>query len=78
MLFRSEFSAPARLDRLPYSLARLTDLPTARALAGQSGVEVLTRGDGAVLALFADTWRLSRVQRDFPDALLEPLVAASV
>ena len=72
-----EFSAPARLDRLPYSLARLTDPVTARALSGQSGVEVLQRGDGALLALFADPWRLSRVQRDFPDAYLEPLVAAS-
>ena len=72
-----EFSAPARLDRLPYSLARLTDPVTAKALSGQSGVEVLQRGDGALLALFADPWRLSRVQRDFPDAYLEPLVAAS-
>ncbi len=72
-----EFGAPARLDRLPYSLARLTDPVTAKQLAGQSGVEVLERGDGALLAVFADAWRLSRVQRDFPDALLEPLVAAS-
>ena len=55
----------------------LTDPVTARALSGQSGVEVLQRGDGALLALFAATWRLSRVQRDFPDAYLEPLVAAS-
>ncbi len=72
-----EFGAPARLDRLPYSLARLTDAATSRALTGQSGVEVLERGDGALLAVFADKWRLSRVQRDFPDALLEPLVAAT-
>ena len=73
-----EFGAPARLDRLPYSLARRTDREGARALQGQSGVEVLQRGDGALLALFADRWRLSRVQRDLPDVLLEPLVAASL
>ncbi len=72
-----EFGAPARLDRLPYSLARLTDRATAVRLAGQSGVEVLERGDGALLAVFADPWRLSRVQRDLPDAHLEPLVAAT-
>ena len=72
-----EFSAPVRLDRLPYSLARLTDRDGARSLTGQSGVEVFERGDGALLALFADKWRLSRVQRDLPDTHLEPLVAAS-
>ena len=38
----------------------------AKALIGQSGVEVLERGDGALLALFADPWRLCRVQRDLP------------
>jgi peptide chain release factor 3 len=43
----------------------------------QSGVECLLRGDGAWLALFADPWRLTRVQRDLPDAVLEPLVAAA-
>jgi hypothetical protein len=30
-----------------------------------------------VLALFAGNWRLQRVLRDHPDAVLEPLVAAS-
>jgi peptide chain release factor 3 len=73
-----EFSAPVSLDFLPYQLARLTDRDTAKALTGQSGVEVLERGDGALLAVFADKWRLSRVQRDFPDAYLEPLVAATI
>ena len=35
------------------------------------------RGDGELLALFADKWRLSRVERDLPEAFLVPLVAAS-
>lgn len=73
-----EFSAPVRLDSLPYQLAMLTDRETAKLLGDQSGVEVLERGDGALLAVFADKWRLSRVQRDFPDAFLETLVAASI
>ena len=66
-----------RLDRLPYGLARLTDRDGAKALVGQSGVEVLERADGELLALFADKWRLSRVQRDLPDVSLVPLVAAT-
>jgi peptide chain release factor 3 len=37
---------------------------------------VLTRRhDGALLALFSDRWRLGQVQRDFPDLLLELLIA---
>jgi hypothetical protein len=30
-----------------------------------------------LLALFAGQWRLTRVLRDHPDVLLEPLVAAT-
>jgi peptide chain release factor 3 len=74
----TEFSAPVRLDRLDYSVARLTDAHWAKILDRESGVEVLERsGDGALLALLAGSWRLQRVLRDHPDVLLEPLVAAS-
>jgi peptide chain release factor 3 len=74
----TEFSAPVRLDRLDYSMARRTDREWAKVLDRESGVEVLERSsDGALLVLFAGTWRLTRVQRDHPDAVLEPLVAAS-
>jgi peptide chain release factor 3 len=74
----AEFSAEVRLDRLEYSLARLTDARWAAVLDRESGVEVLQRtSDGALLALFAGNWRLQRVLRDHPDVLLEPLVAAS-
>ena len=73
-----EFSAPVRLDRLDYTMARLTDRRWGEVLDRESGVEVLERtSDGAVLALFAGNWRLQRVLRDHPDAVLEPLVAAS-
>jgi peptide chain release factor 3 len=73
-----EFSAPVRLDRLEYTMARLTDPEWAKVLDRESGVEVLQRSsDGALLALFAGNWRLQRVLRDHPDAVLEPLVAAS-
>jgi len=73
-----EFSAPVRMDRLEYTMARLTDRQWARVLDAESGVEVLERSsDGALLALFAGNWRLQRVLRDHPDAVLAPLVAAS-
>ena len=73
-----EFSAPVRLDRLDYTMARLTDRRWGEVLDRESGVEVLERSsDGALLALFAGNWRLQRVLRDHPDAVLEPLVAAS-
>src|SRR5919112_3282867 len=73
-----EFSAPVRLDRLEYTMARLTDREWAKVLDRESGVEVLERSsDGALLALFAGNWRLQRVLRDHPEVHLAPLVAAS-
>jgi peptide chain release factor 3 len=74
---KGEMGAEINLDRLPYSLARRTIRDWVPDLDQQSGVECLLRGDGEWLALFADTWRLGRTHRDFPDAVLEPLVASS-
>src|SRR5271165_2102873 len=74
-----EFGARSGLDHLDYSMARLTDAAGAAALAGQRGAEVLTRRlDGALLALFADKWRLNAIKRDNPSMLLEPLLAGTV
>jgi peptide chain release factor 3 len=71
-----EFGARAELTHLDYTLARRTDAEGIRALAGQRGVEVLTRRhDGAILALFSDKWRLGQVQREHPGIMLEPLIA---
>jgi peptide chain release factor 3 len=72
-----EFGAAVGLDRLGYGLARRTRAEDAALLGRQRGVEVLARGDGALLALFPDRWRLASVQRDHPDLLLEPLIAAT-
>ncbi|HEX6471116.1 MAG TPA: peptide chain release factor 3 [Streptosporangiaceae bacterium] len=71
-----EFSAPARLQHLEYTIARRTDDDGAARLAGARGAEVLTRSlDGARLALFTDRWRLNAVVREHPGVFLEPLVA---
>jgi peptide chain release factor 3 len=72
-----EFGAPVSMDQLEYTLARKTDLAWSKILDRESGVEVLERGDGELLALFAGSWRLNRVLRDHPEVLLEPLVAAT-
>jgi peptide chain release factor 3 len=72
----AEFGAETVLDRLEYTLARLTDVSSSPTLARQRGVEVMTRvRDGAVLALFPDRWRLGTVQREHPDVTLRPLIA---
>lgn len=68
----AEFGAPVRLEMLPYTLARRT---TAEWVDVLDRTEVLTRGDGELLALFPDQWRLGTVQRAHPAAVLEPLVA---
>lgn len=73
----NEFSSPVRLERLEYGLARRVQSQDVVALNGERGVEVLTRGDGALLALFTDIWRVRSVERQLPDIVLEPLVAAA-
>ena len=73
-----EFGAKSDLDRLGYELARITDADGAEALKGLRGAEVLTRRlDGALMALFADKWRLNAIQRDNPGVKLEALLAGT-
>ena len=64
------------LERLDYSLARRTDHASAPALNAQRSVEVLSRTDGELLAIFSDRWRLQSVERELPDAVLEALVVS--
>ena len=73
-----EFGAKSELSHLDYSIARLTDEAGIEALKGARGAEVLTRRlDGALLALFADKWRLNAIQRDNPSLRLDPLLAGT-
>jgi peptide chain release factor 3 len=73
-----EFGAKSDLTHLDYELARLTDEAGQDALRGARGAEVLTRRlDGALLALFADKWRLAAIQRDNQALKLEPLLAGT-
>jgi peptide chain release factor 3 len=73
-----EFGAKSDLSHLDYELARQTDEAGMEALKGARGAEVLTRRlDGALLALFADKWRLNAIQRDNPSVRLDPLLAGT-
>ncbi|MCX2971660.1 MULTISPECIES: peptide chain release factor 3 [Streptomyces] len=74
-----EFAAPVRLEPLPYRLARATDAAGAERLNRSRLVqgEAMTRlRDKDVLALFPNLWQANSFAREFPDARLEPLVAA--
>ncbi|UFT00111.1 peptide chain release factor 3 [Nocardia huaxiensis] len=72
-----EYNVETNLDNLPYQLARRTDAESAPELARQRGVEVFTRTDGVMLALFGDKWKLAYVQKEHPNLTLEPLVAGA-
>ena len=74
----SEFSAPIRLDVLPYQIARVTDEAGEAALSAQSECEVLVRSDGVRLAVFSNKWRMEVIIRKFPDIPFEPLLAGTV
>lgn len=74
---KSEFNVDTIIDPLGYTLARRTDEASAPELDRQRGVEVFTRTDGAILALFSDKWRLQYIEKEHPDLTLEPLVATA-
>ncbi|WP_442942957.1 peptide chain release factor 3 [Nocardia sp. NBC_01503] len=72
-----EYNVETQLDFLPYQLARRTDAESAVELGRQRGVEVFTRTDGVMLALFGDKWKLAYIQKEHPTLTLEPLVATA-
>jgi peptide chain release factor 3 len=73
----AEFKAPVRLEHLSYTLALRTNEVDGLELSGMRGVEVLTRSEGAVLALFPDRWRAEAIGRLHPDLQLDKLVAST-
>jgi len=69
-----EFGAPVHLEPPAARSVRRTDPSTAHHLGNVSGVEVLERSDGTLLALFASPYWLDRVVSDHPDWTLDPIV----
>ncbi|MBB3601131.1 peptide chain release factor 3 [Mycolicibacterium sp. BK556] len=72
----TEFNAPISLEGLPYTVARAIEPDDAAVAEKQVSMEVLTRTDGVMLALFTTKWRLQGFQEDNPAVRLRPLVAA--
>jgi peptide chain release factor 3 len=71
----TEFGAPVELSPTSYSVARRTDAASAPDLRSMRGVDVLSRSDGTLIALFESQYWLDRLMADKPELLLEPLVA---
>ncbi|AFM19514.1 bacterial peptide chain release factor 3 (bRF-3) [Mycolicibacterium chubuense NBB4] len=72
----TEFGAPISLESLPYTVARICDAADAPTLQKLASVEVFTRTDGVMLAVFSTKWRLENVARENPTVTLRSLVAA--
>ena len=71
----NEFGALVELSPTSYKVARRTDEESAPKLRAMSGVRVLDRSDGALLALFESPYWLARVEAEQPELKLERLVA---
>jgi peptide chain release factor 3 len=71
----SEFGAPVELTSTRYQLARRTDEASRPELRAMQGVDVLTRSDGTLLALFESPYWLERLEKEHPELTLERLVA---
>lgn len=72
---RDEFGADPLFESAPYALARRTDEEGKAVLAGRRGVEIATRPNGTVLALFTGQAWLDKARQDHPDIALELIVA---
>jgi peptide chain release factor 3 len=73
----SEFGAPTEIRSAPYQAIRLTDRTSVDRLRDIGGIRVLVRGDGALVALFENRYRLQRLESDEPGLTLEPILAGT-
>ena len=71
---RHEFGAPVTLSPAAWTTARRTDRASAQTLSTMSGVAVVERADGDLLALFESPYWLSRLQADQPELVLDRLI----
>lgn len=70
-----EYNVETVTEPVAYSVARRTDMQSAKELGQQRGVEIFTRTDGELIALFGDKWKLAFVQKEHPELTLQPMVA---
>lgn len=70
-----EFNAPAEILLASYQAIRRTDKESIPRLRDIGGIRIMRRGDGELVALFENRYRLARLEADEPELMLEPLVA---
>lgn len=70
-----EYNVETVTEAIPYTVARRTDAESAPELGRQRGVEIFTRTDGELIALFGDKWKLAFVEKEHPELTIEPLIA---
>ncbi len=71
----TEFGAPVELSPTSYTVARRTDAESSATLRAMRGVDVLSRSDGTLIAVFESQYWLERLAAEQPELVLEPLVA---
>ena len=67
---------PTEIVSAPYQAIRLTDKKSVDRLRQIGGIRILIRGDGALVALFENKYRLQRLMSDEPELTLEPILAS--
>ena len=70
-----EYNVETVTEPIPYSVARRTDAESAPELGRQRGVEIFTRTDGELIALFGDKWKLKFIEKEHPELTMDTLVA---
>jgi peptide chain release factor 3 len=73
----NEFGAPVELSMTKYSVARRTDEESAAELRAMQGVDVLSKADGTLLALFESPYWLDRLVSEKPELTLDKLIAGA-
>ncbi len=71
----NEFNSPAELRPASYQGIRLTDAASAPRLRAIGGIRILRRGDGELVALFENRYRLQRIENDEPKLTLKHIIA---
>ncbi|MFM8650132.1 MAG: peptide chain release factor 3 [Actinomycetota bacterium] len=74
----SEFNAPSRIEPAGYQAIRLTDDASIDRLRRIGGIRILKRGDGALVALFENRYRLQRLRSDEPELTLLPILGGVI
>ncbi|MFM8946479.1 MAG: peptide chain release factor 3 [Actinomycetota bacterium] len=74
----SEFNAPSRIEPAGYQAIRLTDDASIDRLRRIGGIRILKRGDGALVALFENRYRLQRLMSDEPELTLLPILGGVI